>query len=109
MPPTALFVTLAADVLGQSNELLEAYLQSATTATASASDDDASAAAIAQTILALVIPFHLPFLLELILFAPKSRHPTLEAVIRRPKGCLPMKLWSYVSVVLARAHIPVSS
>lgn len=60
LSPSAPFVNLAADVLGQSSELLEAYLQAAADAAARDGDDASFATALSQTVLALVIFSFLP-------------------------------------------------
>ena len=57
LQPSSVFVDLAAQVLGQSCELLEAYLQAAAAVAARSEDDAAAASAVALTVLAIVISF----------------------------------------------------
>jgi hypothetical protein len=86
--PSGPFVDLAADVLGQSSELLEAYLQAAAAAQCGG-DDDTSA--VVHTVLAIVIYFSPPPYRTLTHNSPppKARHPSLENSIRLPNSTPP--------------------
>ena len=111
LPSIPSFINLTAEVIGQSPELLEAYLRTAATVSAAESDDveaaNASAAAIVQTVLAIVrfsTPFsslpHTPQSAPLChSFTPPSfppflqaRHPLLENSMRRPNSSDPPSL-----------------
>jgi hypothetical protein len=104
LPSTPSFVNLTAEVIGQSPELLQDYLHTAATISAAEGDDSeaasASAAAIVQTVLAIV-RFSTPF--SFLLHTPQSalltpppfppflqaRHPSLENYMRRPNSSDP--------------------
>ncbi len=58
LPCIPSFVNLTAEVIGQSPELLGAYLRTAADVSAADGDDQASSAAIVQTVLAIVSVLH---------------------------------------------------
>lgn len=108
LPSIPSFVSLTAEVIGQSPELLQAYLHTAATVSAAESGDveaaNASAAAIVQTVLAIVrfstlfsFPPHTPQSAPLVIHSLRplsrlffqARHPLLENSMRRPNSSDP--------------------